>query len=259
MSSAPVFVPDAALWREWGVLCPFSEPARSVARGTPSAGGAEAVSRAAAPASSSLPVDQARVQAEEAKSLEDLRQAVESFDLCALRKTATNTVFADGCAGAPVMLVGEAPGADEDRLGKPFVGASGQLLDKIFAAAGWTREKNLYISNVLFWRPPGNRDPSPQELALCLPFVQKHIALARPRLLVTVGGVSTRTLLGTTEGIMKVRGRWHAYQNPFMDQPVPLMALYHPAYLLRSPGQKRQAWRDVLMALSFAREQGFAP
>ncbi|MCP4923850.1 MAG: uracil-DNA glycosylase [bacterium] len=183
----------------------------------------------------------------QAKTLEDLRQAVFDFEGCALKKTATNTVFADGAVDAPVMVIGEAPGADEDRLGKPFVGMSGQLLDKMLSTIGYTREKNLYITNMLPWRPPGNRPPTTQELAMCLPFVEKHIALIQPKCLILVGGTSAKTLLNTKSGIIRLRGLWTDYQNQFMDKAVQTLPIYHPAYLLRSPSNKRKAWHDMML------------
>jgi uracil-DNA glycosylase len=185
-----------------------------------------------------------------ANSVAELAAAVAAFEGCALKETATNTVFADGPAGAPVMLIGEAPGADEDRLGRPFVGVSGQLLDRMLAAIGLSRATNAYITNIIFWRPPGNREPSAEEIALCLPFVHRHIELARPNVLVLLGGPSAKTLLGRSEGITRLRGRWVDFATPGMRQrgetPIPALPLFHPAYLLRTPAAKREAWRDLL-------------
>lgn len=182
-----------------------------------------------------------------AQTLEDLRQAVLDFEGCALKKTATNTVFSDGPSNASVMIVGEAPGADEDRIGKPFVGMSGQLLDKMLSTIGISREKNLYITNMLPWRPPGNRPPTTDELALCLPFVEKHIALIQPQCLILVGGTSAKALLNTKSGIIRLRGIWTDYKNQFMGKPVKALPIYHPAYLLRSPSNKRKAWQDMML------------
>ena len=184
--------------------------------------------------------------AAQASDLQQLEAALADYDGCPLKATATNLVFADGAADARVMIVGEAPGADEDRQGKPFVGVSGQLLDRMLACIGFSREHNVYISNVLFWRPPGNRTPTPAEVASCLPFLERHIALKEPDYLILSGGSSAKTLLGTTEGVLKLRGRWFAYQNPEMPAPVPALVTLHPAYLLRQPAAKRQAWRDLL-------------
>ena len=143
------------------------------------------------------------------------------------------------------MLVGEAPGADEDRQGKPFVGVSGQLLDRMLSAIGLDRT-SVYYPLVIPWRPPANRTPSAAELAACLPFVQRHIALVNPQVLVLVGGISAKALLDTTEGIMRLRGRWRTYRTPDMAADIPVLPTYHPAYLLRQPSQKRDSWRDLL-------------
>jgi DNA polymerase len=183
--------------------------------------------------------------AETAHTFEELRTAVAGFEGCALKKTATNLVFSDGNPEARLMLIGEAPGADEDRLGKPFVGVSGQLLDRMLAAVGYDRT-NALITNVLFWRPPGNRTPTPAEIAACLPFVERMIEIVDPAALVLVGGIAAKTMLARSEGIMKLRGRWLEFQTPRMSRPVPTIATFHPAYLLRSPAQKRLAWQDFL-------------
>ena len=178
------------------------------------------------------------------KTLEELKNAMLTFKGCALKETAINTVFCDGNPKADVMLVGEAPGADEDAQGLPFVGQSGQLLCKIFQAIGLPRDK-LYISNILPWRPPGNRTPTNEEIAVCQPFIEQHIHLVKPKLLVFLGGVSAKTLLKTTEGITKLRGQFHEYKTQHGDV-IPCFATYHPAYLMRSPGQKAQVWHDML-------------
>jgi DNA polymerase len=183
--------------------------------------------------------------AQSARTLAELRNALEKFEDCPLKKTATHLVFADGNPDASIMVVGEAPGADEDRLGVPFVGVSGQLLDRAFAAIGLDRTK-IYISNILPWRPPGNRQPTPHETALCLPFIERHIELVSPEILILVGGTAAKTLLKTNEGIVKLRGKWHAYQSPELKKPIQTLATFHPAYLLRSPGQKRFVWLDLL-------------
>ena len=167
------------------------------------------------------------------------------FDGCALKATATTTVFADGNPAADLMLVGEGPGAEEDRLGLPFVGASGKLLDRMLAAIGRDRSR-AYITNVVYWRPPGNRTPTPAELALCLPFVERHIALARPKVLVLSGGTAAKTLLARSEGITRLRGRWLDYRPGEADVTIPTIATFHPSYLLRTPSSKREAWRDML-------------
>jgi DNA polymerase len=181
-----------------------------------------------------------------AATLEELRAAMAEFTGSPLRETATNLVFSDGVPGASVMVIGEAPGAEEDRLGKPFVGASGQLLDRMFASIGLNRAESLYITNILPFRPPGNRTPTDAEIALFLPFVLRHVALARPRFLVLAGGVAAKGVLQSRDGITRLRGRWH--QVSILDGQV-LMALptLHPAYLLRNPIAKRDAWADLLV------------
>jgi uracil-DNA glycosylase family 4 len=193
--------------------------------------------------------------AQQAQTLDELKASMEAFESCALRFTALNTVFGDGNPQASVMLVGEAPGADEDRLGKPFVGMSGQLLDRMLATIGLNRN-NIYISNILPWRPPGNRQPTTEEISLCLPFIKRHIALIKPKVLVFVGGVSTKALLNSKEGITKLRGKWQEYSDSALPEPIPALAIYHPAFLLRSPGQKRAAWQDLLKLKLYLSEQG---
>jgi len=188
----------------------------------------------------------ARALAQAADTLAALREAVAAFEGCALKRTATHTVFADGVAGAPLMIIGEAPGADEDRIGRPFVGRSGQLLDHMLAAIGFDRQRNAYITNVLFWRPPGNRKPTDDEVALCLPFVRRHIALLAPRLVMLCGGTATAALLGRSEGITRLRGRWFTLDIEGLDRAVPAIATYHPSFLLRQSARKGEAWRDLL-------------
>ena len=195
-------------------------------------------------ASTASLIAQAKACAGAASSVEELANAVASFEGCALRKTAKNTVFADGNPAADLMLVGEAPGAEEDRRGLPFVGAAGHLLDRMLAAIDRDRT-STYISNLLFWRPPGNRNPTLEEIALCRPFVERHIALVAPRVLVCVGGVSAKTLLDRSEGITRLRGRWYEVRPEGADRPITTTAIYHPAYLLRQPAQKRHAWHDL--------------
>lgn len=195
------------------------------------------------PAAQSPQTQDSRPIAQAAATLDALRVALENFDGCPLKKTATNLVFGDGDPNANIMFIGEAPGAEEDRKGAPFVGANGQLLDRMLAAIGIARE-SIYVTNVLFWRPPGNRNPTAAEIAACLPFVQRHIELVAPKLLVFVGGAA-KTLLERTEGITRLRGKWHEYQVG-SGPAIPALAMFHPDYLLRSPGQKRLAWRDLL-------------
>ncbi len=179
-------------------------------------------------------------------TVEALVAAIHAFDGCALKETATNTVIADGNAEtARVMFVGEAPGAAEDRRGLPFVGPAGQLLDRMLAAIGMDRT-TAYISNMIFWRPPGNRTPTADEIAMCLAFTQRHIELVAPEVLVPVGGISAKALLGRAEGITRLRGTWHSYQSPGLAAPIPAIATFHSAYLLRQPAKKREVWRDLL-------------
>lgn len=188
---------------------------------------------------------EARSLAETASTIAELRTAIESFEGCPLKKTATQTVFADGNPQALLMLVGEAPGRDEDIQGLPFVGESGQLLDKMLAAIGLDRA-GCYISNILPWRPPGNRTPTAEEIALCEPFIRRHIALVKPKVLVFLGNSAAQTLLSRKEGITRLRGQWHEYKDAD-GSTIPALASYHPAYLLRQPGAKRDAWRDLLI------------
>lgn len=204
----------------------------------------------AATAPQSVILASARELAEAAKTLAELRAAVEAFDGCSLRRTATHTVFADGNPAAPLMLIGEAPGADEDRIGRPFVGRSGQLLDRMLASIGVSRAENAYITNVLFWRPPGNRKPTPEETAMCLPFVWRHIALLRPKIVVLCGGTATGTLLNRADGITRLRGRWFELPVPGLDEPLSALATYHPSFLLRAPARKGESWRDLLLIQS---------
>ncbi len=189
----------------------------------------------------------ARSLAAAAGSLAELEAVVRGFDGCGLKTTATNTVFADGVPGARVMFVGEAPGADEDRLGRPFVGVSGQLLDRMTKWIGLDRQTNFYIANVIYWRPPGNRTPTTAEIAICLPFIRRQIELAAPEILVFLGASAAHALLGTTGAISRLRGRWLDYPAPGLGRGIQALATFHPAYLLRSPAQKRESWRDLLM------------
>jgi len=184
----------------------------------------------------------AREAARTAPTLEALRDLLEKFDGCALKSTATRLVFADGNPQARVMFVGEAPGRDEEIAGLPFVGRSGQLLDRMIAAIGLDRSK-AYIANVIPWRPPGNRTPTPQETQICLPFIQRQIELVDPDVLVTLGNPSTQSLLGTREGIMRTRGKWFDYDTG--SRTIRALPTFHPAYLLRSPSYKRMSWQDL--------------
>jgi uracil-DNA glycosylase family 4 len=196
-----------------------------------------------APATPDAAIMAAREAAAIATSLDVLRTILDRFEGCGLRLTAKRLVFADGNPHARVMFVGEAPGRDEDAAGLPFVGRSGQLLDRMMAAIGLDRS-SAYIANVIPWRPPGNRTPTPQESQICLPFIRRQIELANPEILVCLGGPSAQTLLGIKDGIRRARGRWHVYDTG--SREIRAIATFHPAYLLRTPIEKRFAWRDFL-------------
>ena len=196
-----------------------------------------------------------------AQNLDELRNAIAGFDGLSLKHTATNMVFAAGNPSAPIMVLGDAPESEDDRTGHAFVGPSGQLLDKMLAAINLTRENDVYIANILNWRPPGNRTPASAEIDVCLPFIERHIALVRPKLLVFAGEVAARALLGRSEPLSRLRGQWHDYvpQTPEMRQnaaPIPALALYHPTVLLRTPAQKRAAWADLLTVQAKANDLG---
>ena len=188
----------------------------------------------------------ARQLAETSKTHEELEAAIRGFDGCSLKATATNLVFTDGNPNGRVLLIGEAPGAEEDRSGKPFVGPSGQLLDKMLASIELDRTQVL-ISNLVFWRPPGNRTPSSLEVASCIPFIQRMINLMEPEIIVPLGGPAAKSLLDQPSGIGKLRGQWFDYKAENMPRAIAATPLFHPAYLLRTPAQKRAAWRDLIM------------
>lgn len=218
----------------------FEVVARATPAPVPAAGPAPA--SVAPVATAGAPTD---ALAAACRDLAALRAALAAYDGCALKKGARNLVFADGDPRARVMIVGEAPGRDEDAEGRPFVGRSGKLLDRMFAAIGLARDAvepgaALYITNVLPWRPPANRDPSSDEVAMLRPFLMRHIALAAPEVLVVMGNSAARTVLATTEGITRLRGRWAALDG------VPVLPMFHPAALLRDPLKKRAAWADLL-------------
>ncbi|HTV68895.1 MAG TPA: uracil-DNA glycosylase [Rhizobiaceae bacterium] len=197
----------------------------------------------------------ARELARKADSLEELREIMAGFDGCNLKFTAKNFVFADGNPNGPLMLVGEAPGREEDLEGLPFVGRSGKLLDRMLAAIGLSRQTSAYIANVIPWRPPGNRTPTPHETEICRPFIERQIELANPAVLVTLGGPSAKVVLNATEGVLKLRGNWRVHTTASGKQ-IPTMPTLHPAYLLRNPAHKRLAWRDFLEVKAKLREAG---
>lgn len=188
----------------------------------------------------------ARAIADKCQTLVELREALENFDGLSIKKTATNLVFADGNPNAEIMAIGEAPGANEDEEGIPFCGASGKLLDLILASINLKRSDNLYITNSIFWRPPGNRKPTPEENAVCLPFVEKHIALINPKLILLVGSTSASALLNSTETISRLRTKFYEYNNVYLKSPIPAAVIFHPSYLLRQPLQKKTVWFDLL-------------
>jgi DNA polymerase len=229
-------------------VAPREQPQPAAIRSAPAA---MPVARAATAPAPDVAIQSAREAARTAPSLQALRAMLEEFGGCALKSTATRLVFADGNPLARIMFVGEAPGREEDIEGLPFVGRSGQLLNRMIAAIGLDRS-SAYIANVIPWRPPGNRTPTPQETQICLPFIQRQIELVNPDVLVTLGNPSTQTLLSTREGIMKTRGKWFDYDTG--SRTIKAMATFHPAYLLRSPSYKRLAWQD-LRAIAKALQQ----
>lgn len=230
-------------------------PARQmVGRAPPPASTAPPAARPRPKAGADDPVASARGLAAAARTVLELKAAVEAFEGCALKRTARNTVFCDGTLGAPVLLIGEAPGKDEDEQGRPFVGRSGQLLDRMLAYVGLERKINILISNTIYWRPPGNRDPTQGEIVACLPFVERLITLARPKLLILTGKAAAHTVLKREDGVMKLRGRKFLHQTE--AGPVNAMVMLHPAYLLRQPQQKRLAWADLLTAEAWLAELG---
>jgi|SRR6185295_17412189 len=211
---------------------------------------AQAVSLSTAPGA-------ARALAQSCTTLAELKTALSNFEGCELKRFATNTVFADGNPQGRIMLIGEAPGHDEDKQGLPFVGRAGKLLDRMLAEINLDRSK-VYITNVLNWRPPQNREPTPEEAAICLPFLHRHIELADPLLLILLGAVSVRHVLGINEGITRVRGRWDLFQSAALKRSIPVMPTLHPAYLLRQPGAKRLAWRDLVAVAEKMKQLGLA-
>ncbi len=235
---------------------PAQQPAQAGEREAPRLGADRSAPRPAAIAAvpDEAQATAARELASKAASLDELKQIMEGFDGCNLKATAKSMVFADGNPEADLMLVGEAPGRDEDLEGLPFVGRSGQLLDLILAAIGLDR-KSAYIANVIPWRPPGNRTPTPHETEICRPFVERQIALAKPKVLVTLGGPSAKLLVGAQDGILRLRGSWKSHVTAD-GTVIPVMPTLHPAYLLRNPAHKKLAWRDFLEVKAKLRELG---
>ena len=194
---------------------------------------------------------EARKLADSATTLEDLKQIVTSYNGCKLKEFASNIVFADGNPNSEIMLIGEAPGATEDKLGIPFCGESGKLLDSMLRSINVSRSTNCYITNTIFWRPPANRVPSAEEIELCKPFVEKHIALISPKLIVMVGNTAATSLLGPNIGITKIRQEYFSYSNQYLETPILCTAIFHPAYLLRQPMQKKTSWYDLIKIKTF--------
>lgn len=195
-------------------------------------------------------VKKAKDLADNAANLEELKKAVENFDGCNLKKMATNTVFSDGNSNSKIMLIGEAPGNNEDLQGIPFCGDSGKLLNEMFKAINLTRD-NFYITNTIFWRPPGNRKPTPEELAICKPFVDRHIQLINPKLIIMVGATAMGAIINNHEPISKIRGKFLDFAPDYLSQKIKLMAIFHPSYLMRQSSKKKIAWMDMLAIKDF--------
>ncbi|CAO5676079.1 MAG: hypothetical protein NEHIOOID_00637 [Holosporales bacterium] len=255
-----------------GVFCTFSNQAQDYTKSqekttAPTVGAVAQQKKTAAPIQ--VPVTPKTLQQsivqpikntlQHCKTLEDLRKAVDDFHDCHLRKTATNTVFCDGNPNAPIMVIGEAPGAEEDLQGKPFVGQSGQLVDKMFQTIGLNRAENLYITNNVFWRPPANRVPSDLELEQCYPYLERHILIHKPKAILLLGGVAVKNILKTDLGITKLRDRENTFTHPELENPIPVFVFYHPAYLLRSPRQKGAFWHDLLRLKKFLIAKNILP
>ena len=232
---------------------PDASPKPALNRPAPAAPAPLAVPRSMAPAAPTIAASELDQMAQGCATLDELARLLDSFDACPLKRTATQLCFADGLPGAHLMIVGEAPGRDEDEQGRPFVGRSGQLLDKMLAAIGLNRDSDdpatsVFITNTVFWRPPGNRNPSEAELAMCLPFVRRAIELAQPRVLLTLGNIPTQALLETRQGITRMRGNWKRLE--IAGRQYDILPSFHPSYLLRSPEAKRSSWHDLLSVRS---------
>ena len=230
-------------WRPAGTPAPrAAAPVRTPS--TPRTPDMPAAPRGAPRKLNNNPINEARRQAAQANSLAELRAVVEQYEGCPLKKAAKNTVVCDGAHDAEIMIVGEAPGAEEDARGLPFVGRAGQLLDRMLATIGLSRQSNVYITNLIYWRPPGNRDPSTAEMQMCAPFLLRQIELKKPKLLLTAGKFATSAMLGKDDGIMKLRGRKLSYSQDGLPA-IPCVPMLHPAYLLRRPEDKAKAWDDL--------------
>lgn len=269
LDDAPV---DRYALKEQGSIPRAPEPTQSPQGNAQPRVSARDMAEAAPPSSAALGASDARAAAiklaQAASNLDELKQAIAEFEGISLKKTATNLVFADGNPDAKIMLIGEAPKADEDRAGKPFAGQEGQLLDRILACIDIDRasdaaSKSIYISNILNWRPPGNRSPAPGEIEASLPFIERHIQLVQPEILVFCGGVAAKALLASNDGISKLRKKWHEYlpQTPEFKQaakPIPAIVTLTPELLIKTPAQKKAVWADMLELQNKRKELGFA-
>lgn len=236
LETEPVRLAEAAA--PLPAIPPAADPAPSIYKSLP----------ASAPlpvrASAAPPIPAPSIDLKHVATLADLKSAMEQIQNLGIKDTAMNLVFGEGPLQPPVMLIGEAPGEEEDRSGRPFIGRAGQLLEKMISAVGFTRDQ-VYITNVLPWRPPGNRTPKVDEVATCLPFLMRHIEIVQPKLLLLLGGPSAKALLGKEESVTRMRGIWWEYHSPGLPAPLPALVTYHPAYLLRTPLAKRESWRDL--------------
>jgi DNA polymerase len=200
-------------------------------------------------------INQAKKAADAAQSIAELQEAVKNFEGCNLKKMATNTVFCDGNPNAKVMVIGEAPGNNEDLQAIPFCGDSGKILDEMFLAINMTRKEDFYITNVIFWRPPGNRRPTDEELAICRPFVERHIQLFNPEILILVGATSMTAILGIHDAVTKIRGRFMDFAPKFLPKKTTTFTIFHPSYLMRQPAKKKIAWLDMLALEQFLKNK----
>lgn len=253
---------EARALRTWRPARPATAPSGPVVGNPPRAPASRApvdqqppAQRGAPRKINNNPINDARRLAMQAQSLAELRALVEQYEGCPLKKAAKTTVVADGAHSADVMIVGEAPGAEEDARGLPFVGRAGQLLDRMLAVIGLSRQENVYITNLIYWRPPGNRDPSPIEMQMCAPFLLRQIELKKPKLLLTAGKFATHAMLNKEDGIMKLRGRKLSYAQEGMAA-IPCIPMLHPAYLLRNPADKAKAWDDLRTIAKLCDELG---
>lgn len=196
-------------------------------------------------------VENARLLASKATNIAELKKAVENFDGCNLKKMATNTVFADGNPNAKIMIIGEAPGNHEDLSGVPFCGDSGEMLTAMLNAINLSRDKDYYVTNVIFWRPPGNRRPTEEELAICRPFVERHLQLFNPKVIILVGATAMNAIIETSETISKIRGQFLDFAPQFLANKTKIFTIFHPSFLMRQSAKKRLTWLDMLNLQKF--------